>query len=300
MDELATSAVAAAVEVASQYFPGQQFSPQILKDGSNAMIHLAPLPIVARVPTTSSWIRRPVERWLARDLDLALYLLEQGCAVVAPATEVPAGPHVSSPATGSMAMTFWRYVEQDREQPATDDEAAAALHSLHQGLKAYRGDLPFMGVLLEELPHWLHWLEQNRVLPGSDLLELRQAQWTLANTLHGSRLPMQAVHGDAHSGNLLRTPQGLLWLDFEDACIGPLAWDVATLVSRSLLAGNAESAERLLEGYPEAPGWQELAPYLQARELEGVVYFQVLAKRFPARAAEAAAALAAWYRKWNS
>jgi thiamine kinase-like enzyme len=36
------------------------------------------------------------------------------------------------------------------------------------------------------------------------------------------------LHGDAHPGNLLPTAQGLLWIDFEDACRGPLEWDYAT------------------------------------------------------------------------
>src|SRR5262245_56391198 len=39
----------------------------------------------------------------------------------------------------------------------------------------------------------------------------------------------RALHGSPHAGNWLRTAQGVLLLDFETACRGPLEWDVAAL-----------------------------------------------------------------------
>lgn len=301
MDELAQQAIAAAVAVAAEHGI-RATSPKILKDGSNAMVHLAPASVVARVATTSAWIRRPIEKWLQRDLDLAAYLVQQGIGVVPPSTELPPGPHLSSSETGAMTMTFWTLVElldAPVANPVTDEEAARFLHQLHRGLKDYPGDLPFLGVLLEELPQWLRWLEQNRALPAADLIDLRQAQWALARNLRAGRLPIQPLHGDAHSGNLLRTPQGLLWLDFEDACKGPVAWDLAILLSRTDPT-RPEDAERVLAAYPDSPSWADLMPYVQARELEAVIYYQVLAQRFPQRAPEAAAALASWHRKWTA
>lgn len=298
MDDISTQAVAAAVEVAGRHGV-RSTAPRLLKAGSNAMVHLYPAPVVARVATTSAWIRTPSETWLERDLDLASYLLAQGAPVVPPSNEIPPGPHRSSSVSAadtSMAMTFWTFVEVDKDHPASDEEAAAALHALHGALRNYPRHLPYLGVLLEELPHWLHWLEQNRVLPGSDLLELREAQWNLANTLHRNRLPLQPLHGDAHSGNLLRTPDGLLWLDFEDACSGPVAWDVATLLSRQAVR-DTEVVDRVLSAYPNPPSWPDLQPFLDARELEAVIYYQVLARRFPKRLPEAESALHAWQRK---
>ncbi|WP_229725650.1 phosphotransferase family protein [Calditerricola satsumensis] len=35
------------------------------------------------------------------------------------------------------------------------------------------------------------------------------------------------AHGDAHLGNLLASPQGWLWIDFEDASRMPRFWDLA-------------------------------------------------------------------------
>ena len=294
MEDLAERAIAATVEVAARYGL-EGLSPQLLKDGSNSMIHLAPAPVVARVPSTSAWLRQPPEKWLKRDLDLATWLSAQGAAVVPPSRELPPGPHLSSEATGSMAMTFWTFVEHDRTQPASDEEAAVALGELHAAMRSYPGDLPFLGPLLEELPHWLRWLAQHHAVSGADLIALRQAHWSLAPALQHGHPRIQPLHGDAHAGNLLRTRDGLLWTDFEDACTGPVAWDVAILLSRT-----PSAADEVLQSYPCAPSWDELAPFVRARALEAVVYQQVLAVRFPYRAGEMAQAMAAWHRTWGS
>jgi len=40
---------------------------------------------------------------------------------------------------------------------------------------------------------------------------------------------LRPVHGDAHPGNLVATPDGLIWIDFEHICLGPREWDLALL-----------------------------------------------------------------------
>ncbi len=39
--------------------------------------------------------------------------------------------------------------------------------------------------------------------------------------------PVQVLHGDAWSGQVMRTAEGLKWFDFETASIGPKEWDLA-------------------------------------------------------------------------
>jgi thiamine kinase-like enzyme len=41
---------------------------------------------------------------------------------------------------------------------------------------------------------------------------------------------IQPLHGDAHPGNLIATHDGLMWIDFEDVCRGPLEWDLASMM----------------------------------------------------------------------
>lgn len=61
---------------------------------------------------------------------------------------------------------------------------------------------------------------------------------------------VQRIHGDAHLGNLLFTPQGPLWVDFDDMVMGPPLQDLWLLT-----AGRDEESrhrrELMLQGYGE-------------------------------------------------
>ncbi|MEV4075647.1 phosphotransferase family protein [Nonomuraea fuscirosea] len=48
----------------------------------------------------------------------------------------------------------------------------------------------------------------------------------------------QVVHGDAHPGNLLATPAGPLWNDFEECMSAPVGWDLACLSRTTRLDGG--------------------------------------------------------------
>jgi Ser/Thr protein kinase RdoA (MazF antagonist) len=80
-------------------------------------------------------------------------------------------------------------------------------------------------------------------------------------------MPTQALHGDVSLRNLLCTPRGFVWNDFEDTFRGPVHWDVASFLSSLRRHGASELAVRdMLDGY----GWgdqEELAPFLAARDV---------------------------------
>ena len=62
-------------------------------------------------------------------------------------------------------------------------------------------------------------------------------------------LPVQPLHGDAWLGNVLRTPAGPVWTDFELLCRGPREVDLAGNQGAALLRGAVPADEGLLEGY---------------------------------------------------
>ena len=104
-------------------------------------------------------------------------------------------------------------------------EAAAALRALHRALADYAGPLP----ALEERHARAH------AAVSGDLRELapdrreflRDAFERLRQRAHGASA--YVLHGGPHSGNLLPTRDGLLWIDLDTVCRGPLEWDVAHL-----------------------------------------------------------------------
>ncbi len=298
MDALSVGALRAAEQVAQAHGIAVG-AGEVVADGSNLLVHLTPAPLLARVATTTALLRRPVSAWLGRDVSIAAYLAKQGAPVVAPTDLMPPGPHRYDGYT----MSFWQWVEHDRDSVASTAEAAPLLRDLHQAMRGYQSpagqaDLPLLQIF-NEITAWLRFLETRRLLSGGELIQLRETHWRLAETLrYGGRMngqEVQPIHGDAHRRNLLKTPKGWVWTDFEDACNGPTAWDVACLVRTA-----PEGIEAAVQAYPGAPSWDELLPYLRARELEAVVYWQVQAARFPEQQAEAQHKLQDWQRRQPS
>ena len=79
-------------------------------------------------------------------------------------------------------------------------------------------------------------------------------------------------HGDVSVGNLLKTQRGPVWIDFEDVCAGPVAWDVAGLVASARSRGHdARYADELLTGYGD-PGVEDLQPFLDAHLLYETIW----------------------------
>lgn len=274
-------AVAATVEVARGL--GVRVDvPEVLADGSNVLVHLRPAPVVARVATASALVRPGVAAWLARDIDLARYLHTSGLPVVLPCTDPPAGPHHH----GDLVLSFWRHLPHDPEGRLPVDEVAKSLAQLHLALRGYPGDLPADGPL-GDIRHSLDLLARHRRITEAELAALRADTRRLGDAVAG--LPVRALHGDPHLGNVLATPNGLVWIDFEDTWRGPLGWDLASFADTP----NGPSAE-ILAAYPEQVPAAELEICLRLRRLFAVCWRFVVAHRFPANEPNARFHLRAW------
>ncbi|MCU1429033.1 MAG: hypothetical protein JWL83_3033 [Actinomycetia bacterium] len=265
-------AVAAALAVAAAH--GVECDePEVLKNGANVIVHLVPSPVVGRVAATTAVVRPRPEDYLARDVAVASYAHRNGASVVPPSDELPAGPHLHD----GRVLTFWRYVEHDRGREADPSELGASLAALHEVLAGYdlHADmpLPYLGPALGELPGLLDALGARGVLNRSEIarFEERRARCAVALPLDGASEPSeQALHGDSHRRNVLTTAAGLVWTDFEDACRGSVAWD---------LACARRSGPDVLTAYGHRPSDAEVAPYLEARELQSELWAIVFAAR---------------------
>jgi hypothetical protein len=225
---MSESAVAAALAVAREQ--GVRCDePVVLRDAWHVLVHLRPAPVVARVTSSLPYPEGPDPEGVVRELSVAAFCAEAGCAVVPPASEVEAVPYRRD----GHIVTFWRYIE-----PHDDLDPGAAVRELrliHDALENYGGQLPPFGHpgetedMLDVLP------------PGDDVELLRE--------IAGRRPDVdgQALHGDAHLYNVLGSPGGPLWHDFETACHGPREYDLAAFWEDDALDAYGPYDRELLE-----------------------------------------------------
>jgi hypothetical protein len=250
--------------------------PVVLHDGSNVVVHLRPSPVVARVATLTGLVRPGIEAWFARDAQVARHLAARGV----PATRPLGEPVVKDGAV----VALWRHEPHDPDYAVSPEEMASRLFALHEGLADIDAELPVLG-LCDDLDRVLSSLSEQ--LPSAVLDSLLAENERLRAAM--AEFPARPLHGDAHPGNLLATPSGLVWNDFEDAMLGPLGWDLACLVTSGRVDGRAAVA-----AYPGEVSPEELAVCVESRRLFGVAWRFVVAGRFPHRRTEAEEHLRRW------
>ena len=220
-EERRSRALEAAVDVAGTLGVVVEGST-ILADSNNTIVWLAPAPVVAKVGT--SHLRDAELESLTRELAVATHLSRLGAPVVAPAANLPAGPH----RWRDLMLTLWQYVEPISEVVLEPAEAASVLSAVHDALAAFPGSLPPFDLELGDARRLLLPV-RSPILPDSDRRFLLSIIDELEESLAGRVTAARPLHGSPHTGNRLRTTEGLLLLDFETACLGPLEWDLAAL-----------------------------------------------------------------------
>jgi len=259
--------------------------------GSNILVHLKPAPVVARVMTGTALLHDDPERWLAREVAVGTFLAGRTQSVVPPADLLPPGPHEHD----GLWMTFWTFVSHDAQAPSPEPgELGRSLRALHGALADFSGDLAPLSGIRDWLARLIDELRPSPELTRQDIDWLRCRLEALTSTVFTSSLPVQALHGDASLSNLLRTRRGLVWNDLEDVCAGPVAWDVAGLVTSASHRGqDANYVGELLAAYGD-PGVDDFESFLEAHALYDVVWQAFEARRRPQAMARAAATLALW------
>ena len=248
---MAARAVAAAAGVAREHGLRVE-DPVVLHDVFSVRVHLRPAPVVARVPTWISRLR-PAAGNVARELEVASFLVDSGAPVIAPSPELPAGPHHRD----GFPISFWTFTPADPDRPpATAADCAALLPDLHAALRGYPGPLPALGAVAMDLPGWLARLDAldppidtliDPLIDAADHARLLAAADRLRPLLDPDPGD-QPLHGDAHAGNLVATRRGLVWNDFEEVCRGPAEWDWATIGDPAAVRDRGPDPDRLV-GY---------------------------------------------------
>ncbi|MGA4995600.1 phosphotransferase enzyme family protein [Nonomuraea bangladeshensis] len=209
-------AVAAAMAIASSLGLAAD-DAVVLHDSNKLTLRLLPCDVVARVA--------PVAQQVARfEVELAQRLAESGCPVAALDPRVEPRVHERD----GFVVTLWTYYAPASSREVSPGEYAKALERLHAGMREV--DVP--------VPHFMDRVEQaQRLVASRDLTpELADAdRELLGDTLRSLRRVIgerggdgeQLLHGEPHPGNVLSTENGLLFIDLETCCRGPVEFDLA-------------------------------------------------------------------------
>ncbi|MFG1618354.1 phosphotransferase enzyme family protein [Nonomuraea wenchangensis] len=191
----------------------------VLQDSNKLTLRLLPCDVVARVAAVA-----PVAQQVAQfEVELAQRLVESGCPVAALDPRVEPGVHERD----GFLVTLWTYYEPGSSREISPVEYAKALERLHAGMREL--DFP--------APHFMDRVEHaQRLVASHDLTpELADADRELLDdTLRSLRRVIgerggaeQLLHGEPHPGNVLSTENGLLFIDLETCCRGPVEFDLA-------------------------------------------------------------------------
>lgn len=289
----ARRAVDAAVAVAAAHGVTST-DPAVLHDGSNTLVHLRPAPVVARVATGVGTVR-PGDAWMTRELAVAGTLATAGAPVLAPAVQLPPGPHRHD----GLTLSFWQH-EREVERPADLGPAGQALRTCHGLLRAAAPALPMpaQSVIEEACALVPSLTGEAGAITGDDATVLRAWAQRLPAAVAAHDAPRQPVHGDAHLGNLIHTARGPLWNDWEDTCLAPREWDLACSQANARVFGrDREQADAFLAAY----GTDDVDPALldtlvDARVLQGAVWEAMFARRRGVRPGPVVVAAVQWLR----
>ncbi|MEP0919990.1 aminoglycoside phosphotransferase family protein [Leptolyngbya sp. DQ-M1] len=234
---------------------------------------------MARVSTTTGTIRSG-DAWFTREVAIAKYLTAVGAPIIPLSSTLEAGPHHHL----DLILSFWEFV-QILEEPFDPYQAGQALRHCHEALKEFSGELLVLA-LISEARQLLDRLIAESEFTLADAEMLLQVSDRLEPQLR--QLPMQPIHGDPHSGNVLKTTRGILWTDWEDVMIGPIEWDLASLVASPYVFGtDRDKAEMALDGYGRSFDPEALAVCIEARTLVALVWTIILHRQHPDRSRQA-------------
>jgi GNAT superfamily N-acetyltransferase len=198
----------------------------IVKDGSNLLVHLAPAPVILRIASFTALIRGDPLPYLEREVSLVSYLASVGAQVMPLSDLMPPGPHV----VGGWAMSAWAFVDHEPGAVPGGLTSFQALDVLHEAMRGYPGELPLLNPAGDDLDRAIRFGADRGVISPAQAADLRGRRDAFMAELLAVAPEWQALHGDAFPRNSLLTPGGVVWIDFEDCCSGPVLWDLATLI----------------------------------------------------------------------
>ncbi|MEU4218143.1 aminoglycoside phosphotransferase family protein [Actinoplanes sp. NPDC026623] len=188
----------------------------VLHDSNRLTLRLVPCDVLARVA--------PVAHQAAQfEIDLAQRLAESGS---------PAGtlePRVEPRAheRDGFVVTLWRYYDPVTAPQVAPADYADALGRLHAGMRKIDAPAPHFTDRVEHAQQLVANRDLTPALAAEDRELLGSTLRSLGRAIGEHCGAEQLLHGEPHPGNVLTTKEGLLFIDLETCCRGPVEFDLA-------------------------------------------------------------------------
>jgi phosphotransferase family enzyme len=194
----------------------------VLHDSNKLTLRLLPCDVLARVDRMAPRAFQGAQF----EVELAQRLAASGCPVAA--LERRVDPRVYE--CDGFVVTLWTYYEPVTPRvEVSPADYASALERLHAGMRTL--DIPFPTPhfmdRVEEAQHLVASREHTPALADADRELLGDTLRSLRREIGDRGAAGQLLHGEPHPGNVLTTQHGLLFIDLETCCRGPVEFDLA-------------------------------------------------------------------------
>lgn len=187
----------------------------VLHVSNRVTVRLLPCDTVARVAPLT---HRPSAEF---EVEVAQRLADTGSPVAALEPRVEPRVHL----LGDFVINFWTYYEHSGT--VTPGAYADALSQLHAGLRQVELGTPHFTDRVAHAQRLIDTPADTPELASADREFLSKALRDLKHAIQAFGAPEQLLHGEPHPGNLLNTPAGPVFIDFETCCRGPIEFDIA-------------------------------------------------------------------------
>jgi Ser/Thr protein kinase RdoA (MazF antagonist) len=186
----------------------------VVHNSNKLALRLLPCDVLARVAPRGQEVAE-------FEVELALRLAGSPVAALDPRVE----PRVYE--RDGFALTWWTYYEAAVADRESASAYADVLRRLHERMRRVEIATPHLVDRVSAAERLVIHRDLTPRLAEADRQLLLGSLRSARGQIQRRRTTEQLLHGEPHPGNLLRTRDGLRFIDFETCCRGPVEFDLA-------------------------------------------------------------------------
>ena len=191
----------------------------VLQNSNKLALRLLPCDTLARVA--------PVSPEALRDAQLEIELAQRLAAAGSPVAALDGRVNPQIHERDGFVVSLWTYYEPVAPREVAPADYARALERLHAGMRTLDIPTPHFTDRVEEAQQLVASRDHTPALADADREFLGDTLRSLRRVISDHGAAEQLLHGEPHPGNVLTTQYGLVFIDFETCCRGPVEFDVA-------------------------------------------------------------------------